>query len=125
MGERKRKQVLEKGKGRGGSEPERARGAFEVHAKRSLRGCFSDFGGKSVSTHYEFALETLQELLKTRTRERGKTQGLENEQYISHPPFCSRVRCQHGDGILFFFFFPTRLPFFMCLKLKGSPLCCF
>lgn len=63
-GGRKRKQVLEKGKGRGGSEPERARGAFEEHAKRTLRGCFSDFGGKSVSTDYKFALETSQGLLK-------------------------------------------------------------
>lgn len=38
-----------------GSQPEQAGGAFEVHAKRSLRGCFSDFGGKSATTDYEFA----------------------------------------------------------------------
>lgn len=63
-GERKRKQVLEKGKGREGSEPKLARGAFEVHAKRSLRGCFSD--------RLRICPRNVAGTLETRTMEEGK-----------------------------------------------------
>lgn len=59
-------------KEKGGSQPERARGAFEVHAKRSLRGCFSDFSGKSAATDYEFAPENVAEILEKLTSEEGK-----------------------------------------------------
>lgn len=70
-GEGKRK-LQEKGKGKGGSQPERARGAFEAHAKRSLRGCFSDFSGKSAMTDYEFALENIGKILEKLASEEAR-----------------------------------------------------
>lgn len=55
-----------------GSQPEQARGVFEVHAKRSLRGCFSDFSGKSTTTDYEFALENVAGILEKLPSEEGR-----------------------------------------------------
>lgn len=45
---------------------------FEEHAKCSLRGCFSDFSGKSAMTDYEFALKNVAEILEKLTSEEGK-----------------------------------------------------
>lgn len=45
---------------------------FEVHAKRRLRGCFSDFSEKSAMTDYEFALKNIAEILEKLASEEGK-----------------------------------------------------